>query len=306
MRRIVAVAVTVLILVVVPATTASAALPSQPVCGPNGYLEVSRNLTLHADLSCTLDVEAAAGRTVTVNLAGHTLTGNATGDSDVFGSGTARFENGTVAGTVRLADGLTDLSRVHVTGQVTGFTGSAGYAAIRNSEVDGLVLDTSSLVVDHDVLRGGVNAIDGVSGVGITATHNTIIDSPGAGISIGADFQLPDAGGMIADNTIVGSAGDGIEVDDLNSMATLTITRNQLIDNGGDGLSITSTEPPSTDPFTVTDVTVSRNWAIGNGGHGIIVVTGLAQPGAFVDGGHDRASGNALDPQCVGLVCSIP
>ncbi len=306
MRRIVAIAVTVLTLVVLPAASASAARPSQPVCGPDGYLEVTKNLTLHADLTCTLDVVDAPGSTLTVNLAGHTLTGTAEGDSSAFPFGTARFEGGTIAGTVLLASGLTDLSRVHVTGQVTGATGTDGYAVIRNSEVDGLVRDTSSVVVDHDILRGGVYADDGVIGINLTVTHNTIIDSPEAGITIDADFELPDVDGVIADNTIIGSAGDGIEVDDLNSVANVTITRNQLIANAGDGLSIISTEPPSTGFSSDTDVTVARNWTIGNGGHGITVMTGLAPPGAFVDGGHNRASGNALDPQCVGLVCSIP
>ncbi len=57
-------------------------------------------------------------------------------------------------------------------------------------------------------------------------------------------------------------------------------------------------------------VTFTGNVAAFNGGHGLNIVLGVPSPppnipvtDPITDGGHNMAFGNAINPQCVGVVC---
>ncbi len=50
-------------------------------------------------------------------------------------------------------------------------------------------------------------------------------------------------------------------------------------------------------------MTLAHNTVIGNGGRGIYIEPVPPFNGAIIDGGHNRASGNLVEPQCTGVVC---
>jgi hypothetical protein len=49
---------------------------------------------------------------------------------------------------------------------------------------------------------------------------------------------------------------------------------------------------------------VSRYLAIASSGHGIVADGSETERRALIDGGDNRAFGNATDPPCIGVVCT--
>jgi len=81
------------------------------------------------------------------------------------------------------------------------------------------------------------------------------------------------------------------------------IAGNSFLDNGGDGLTGTVWNPASyggLDPTKISSVVrVTGNLAVRNAGHGINVAM-------VTDGGTNRARGNGITPQCLGVMCTRP
>lgn len=74
-----------------------------------------------------------------------------------------------------------------------------------------------------------------------------------------------------------------------------TIARNTVSRSTGTGITVGA---QIDEPGVANNVTVRGNRSVRNGGQGIVVGVGS------VDGGGNVASGNAVNPQCVGVVCS--
>jgi hypothetical protein len=122
-------------------------------------------------------------------------------------------------------------------------------------------------------------------------------------IHIQATYRFPkEVNGEIVGNRIVGSRGHGIAFSGWGpNMGRLVIADNILRSNAGSGLWIKSglSESPNAPPGG--PVTISGNRASSNGGgHGIdLDAIGMD----IVDGGGNIARRNAVNPQCVGLLC---
>jgi hypothetical protein len=285
----------------VPVASAGAHPAPDPVCNttqvngiPAGAVEIDANVKLHHDLACRLWVVAPQGGSITVNLGGHTIGGILD-----FGDGEIIVTNGVVAESIVPLNDLV-LRRVHVMGDVRPHFAFPAIE-IRNSTIDGEVLLLNSSVVEHSAIGGGIGFSDD-AGATLTITHNVIT----GGIQINS-IAFPDTGGVIADNQISGSPGAGIQIADAENMIGLTIRHNTITGSAGDGISIFSTCRASCiSGFRHQGpITVRGNDTVGNGGHGINVNLDptLMPPGLVVDGGRNVASGNALDPQCVGVIC---
>jgi hypothetical protein len=127
--------------------------------------------------------------------------------------------------------------------------------------------------------------------------RRSIIARNGVGIDIGSDApgstSLRDL--QITDNWFVGNRGTGLVLDlALRTSGTpppWPVSRNRFSGNGGDGAHITARD--QVDGL----VTVAGNDASWNGGQGIVAK-------GVIDGGKNRARGNAVAPQCVGVRCT--
>jgi hypothetical protein len=312
MRKLTVVLVLTLVVLGVPAVAASASPLPDLVCG----MTITTSVRLRHDLTCPTGFELDHGgvttQTITIDLGGHTLdvppsgrVGCAFGDPH----GTCTIANlagtnltvidGTVLGDVGLSafdnppPGNTLVSRVHVEGD-TWLVYDGG--EISDSRIDGQVhaLATTS-IVRRDVILGGIVILDTISSPNLTITDNLIANSPGDGIGLNAySFSEPDVSGTISRNVIYRSSGAGIGGvgSDLDN---LRIANNWLVDNAGDGVSIAADGPSPSEG----SATIAGNIATLNGGHGL----DIAGLGAIIDGGHNRALGNALDPQCIGVAC---
>ncbi len=302
-RRFAGLLVVALVALGVPVASAGAHPAPDPVCNrtavngvPGAAAEVDADIKLHHDLACQLWVASPMHGSTTVNLNGHAI------DSVLDeGDGTIRIVNGTVKSTIVVMIGIV-LKRVHVMGDVRNGL-SFPNLQIYDSTIDGAVhTQYFGATVDHSVIGNGISLYD----TGGTITHNVVT----GGITI-ISGEFPDTSGLIADNTILGATpnGAGIDIDDAVNAYALTIRHNTVTGTSGDGIRIASSCEP---PFCFTSVpsgipygpiTLRGNRTIGNGGHGIELTLSGLSPGHVIDGGKNVASGNALDPQCVGVVC---
>jgi hypothetical protein len=300
-RRFAVLLIVALVGLGVPIASADAH-PPDPVCNtttspdgvPPGAVEIDADVKLHDDLACDLWLFAPLRGSITVNLNGHAIDG-----VEDVGNGTIRILNGTVKSTIQVQIGIV-LKRVHVMGDVRrGF--SFPSIEIHNSTVDGsVVTEDGGATIDHSVIGNGITLFD----TGGVITHNLII----GGIQIDS-IEFPDTLGLIADNTIVGANGPGIEIGDALEVYAFTIRHNTITGSTGDGIRVISScqppfcqeSPPSHAPYD--PITIRGNRTVGNGGHGVEVTLAGLSPSHVVDGGKNVASGNALDPQCVGVIC---
>jgi hypothetical protein len=105
------------------------------------------------------------------------------------------------------------------------------------------------------------------------------------GIRLTLAFGVPAEDNVIERNVVEGSGSDGIFI----AARQTLVARNDSDRNAGNGIAF---QQPS-DGSVLT-----RNSTDLNQGRGIEGVAGI------VDGGRNQASGNAVSPQCVEVVCS--
>lgn len=165
-------------------------------------------------------------------------------------------------------------SRVHsaygtITVRRTNFTASSLGVGFTQS------LMTDMVIEDNRFVNGGIRLAGGCDSGTVedplltgSLKRNVVIDSPGIGIEVNSDsvglFE-------VRDNTVVGAGGDGIRID-ARTCGTIDgpiiVGGNAVSDNAGYGL---------------------RATAVGT---------------RILDAGGNTASGNAVEPQCVGVVCT--
>jgi hypothetical protein len=305
-RRFAVLLAAVLVALGVPAASAGARPDPGPSCGPTGVLiQTPGTIKLRHDLQCSVVLDLPRDQPeglVTIDLAGHEIS-----EVDIHDHAEAALLHGTIGRVGGDNRSTLTLRRVHVRSTLKFFELSPLAVDIHNSTIDGDIFADNGGLIDRSRISGGIFESDSVAGGDITITNNVI----GGGISLGADFQVPDIGGLIENNTIRGAAGPGIAVGDVRSLRPLFIHHNRISDNTGDGIAISgvlncggSNCPPGYG-LTAGPVTVRGNRVIGNGGHGINVTLNGASPTLVVDGGNNHASGNSTDPQCVGIICQL-
>ena len=287
--------------------------PPKLVCGELP----DRDVKLNKDLVCPTGFHfGPTDARVTIDLGGHTLVvpgdaGRCTAPGPCGAiAGAAVVRNGTVIGT--LAD-IGEVQEVVVAGDIevrVGFAGVPGPAQVLGSLViDGSVrIWGSDVTIAGNVIRGGIELVSSNSAIrNLEVTRNWILQSPRAGITVNpqpGDFP-DDINGSIHHNVVWGSTGSGIVLrGGIWNIGALTVERNLLLGNGEHGFASGTTFPG---PPTVRGgpVTLVDNVALANGGHGIDAEWMDGLPGTgIVDGGGNRALGNATPPECIGVVCS--
>jgi parallel beta-helix repeat protein len=280
---------TVPILVSLAAVIAAALAGSASAVAIGCGSVLTTNTTLTADLrACPGDGLVVAADGITINLAGHTITGTGQGvgirilnSGDVVRDGSVEgFFTGIQSNDFPRSAG-TSVLRVKVSRNAGsgvafyGFGETLARSVVTSNGFDGVLLAGSdgTTVTDNKVFRNAVNGIDG-------RPH--------------AD------GAAYTNNEVTENGNDGIATSDSTARA---ITGNTTSRNGGDGIDIR--DIPGFAQFYL----VAANLADDNGGHGITACilnfdSGNLCEGGFVDGGGNAAKHNATEPQCVNIVCA--
>jgi parallel beta-helix repeat protein len=217
-------------------------------------------------------LEGAPGTVVASN----TLTGNDAGGIAVLaasGAGTIQGNTITTTGSGGIEISESDGARV-----VGNDISQSGSTAIT------LELSANGLVQGNDV-RGNPGGIE------LDGSSDNRIENNDAGGGSGSGISL-DGGSLrnqVVGNRVSGNSGEGIYVADQTAAADGNLIEgNTASNNSGDGISVNAAVH-----------TVRGNTANSNDGWGILAVSGT------VDGGGNRASGNAEPQQCSGVVCLI-
>jgi len=278
-------------------------------CGVNPTTDVR----LRADLTCTDGFRIDPANHVDIDLAGHRLTVT-NGACTAFGpcgaiSGAASVTDGAVKGDLK---DVAVVKKVRVTGSVyfeesTPGPSTLDRSLVRNGRVGVFGPDvtiTRSDIVGVGPLGGGIELIDSLRNISnVSITRNRIV---GAGISaFDSCGSCPgDISGVIAYNSISGSAGDGINLSGfLPSVGRIEITANTIRDNAGDGISISSQAPAGVGGGPVV---LTGNRLVHNGGHGVNSTWTSTDPTlGVIDGGGNVARRNGLSPACIGVTCSL-
>jgi len=236
----------------VGALCASALVASAHAAGVACGDTLTQSTTLTADLTCASGVGLFVGAGVTVDFAGHTLSGAGTGSLGVSMSAGARLVNGRVEGFH--GDGVTEQGAVTVENMViagngAGVTNLPGLATIRNSSIvdnTGAALCCYFFQVrDSNILRNG----EGISTVqGLDMTGSTVAGNGGHGIRTRSGLSLSNNGVTLTGNVLTNT-----DVSIFTTIDRITITGNRFVNGGLD----------------ITDgnaVTLSDNVFLGNNG----------------------------------------
>jgi len=256
----------------------SSAMAAQVSCGAT----IVQDTRLDQDLDCPDTAVRIGADGVTLDLAGHEITGhgegvgvlNVKGQDFVLERGRiAGFDAGALLGELT-ATGPSGANGYRVERMAFEDNNAAGLGALGNDGVVSRVITTGNGGIGASLI-GSRNHVERV-----TATGNGI-----EGIRLTLAFGVPAVDNVIERNVVERSGSDGIFV----AADRTLVARNDSDHNAGNGIAF---QQPS-DGSVVT-----RNSADENQGHGIEGVPGI------VDGGRNHAQGNALSPQCVEVVCS--
>jgi parallel beta-helix repeat protein len=272
---------------------------------------ITQSVKLDADLTCEAQGLVVGADGVTVDLNGHTISGQ--GDpfeetlSGVQADGRSGVvvRNGTITGfteAVLLTNASQSVVRdITAAGNLDGITVRGDGIVIRNNTVTasfiGISASGDGLVLDRNQAAGEF-AIS-VDGSNLTVTRNHATECSQLSIEVhyqgalisrnladdrcgtGPQFVLSGTGGRIERNTAL-NGDTGFAIDDPSGV----VTSNVANFNSGDGIEIRS-----------AGTTVTRNTANFNGELGIEAVPGT------IDAGGNRARGNGNPAQCVGVTC---
>jgi hypothetical protein len=300
----------------------AAATPAPLICGS----VISKSATLKSDLACSgtaIEIDNVAGKMITLNLGGHTISG---GGVVVVGSGgIVVVSNGTVTGVSGAAitghgPVVLRLSRMVVSYSVFGVSPDADSTGfqVRNSQFDhdgtGIATDEVSayLIADSTFTANGLAAsldisngtfvrnsvVGNTNGVlsndslrqPITFENNLFAQNTGYGISYGQGAFGPPVPEITGNKFVNNGVGLLWDTDSYSpGIVTGSVTRNTFTGNAGDGAEIRVTAGSS--------VTVAHNTASSNGAYGIEAYN-------VIDGRHNRAGLNGNPAQCLGVLCT--
>jgi hypothetical protein len=322
-RRVVAVAVLAGAMVALPLSSAGAEAPLTPAdltCdgptrGPN--IDSTKVLLTH-DLSCFAGAEIdigpfVGGPGVTADLGGHTLT--FTGGSNValcylenqcsliVRSGGSSLRNGTIrGGSVELSDGDDRIEHLVTIGTVDVMRRGLWTKSV---VIGGTIyLDDGTLTRSVVAGSSGLRVLDIERGVDATITDNLFLNGGGIAVTPGtAGIFANDVAGTVERNILWGTSGIYV-AGDARAFQALQVSHNLVVHSTGAGISANVPDAGHYSPTAfVGTVTLTGNMALFNQQHGIDASPVAVPPSAVVDGGHNFAFGNAVQPQCVGVHC---
>jgi parallel beta-helix repeat protein len=275
---------------------------------------LTADTTLTANLRCSGDGLVVTGAGVTLDLAGHSLSGDGTGSGITIAGAHVTVTNGVVAHFRQGVDverggdqaTLTRLTaRKNGTGLAVGLFTSAGAtqglvsdSELTNSDLDGVFPNgTFWTIEDTTIAHNGRNGVFGYpDAFGQTIVGSRINDNAGDGISL----TNQNDNSKIAGNVASQNGRDGIDVD----TSTAQVTGNTTRANGGTGIWVNEEAGLAFGPFYL----IAANTSTANLGFGIrscIFVDPLHRCEAgMVDGGGNVARANQLTPECVNVVCA--
>lgn len=146
--------------------------------------------------------------------------------------------------------------------------------------------------VRNTTFRGNQTAILAEPGIhsGVTERYTVISQNEFFNNQVGLDLGFS---GDFTDNVFAGNAA---AINSRPGPSGQLIARNMVSRSGGTGITVgDQIDRPGID----NTVAVTGNRSVNNGGQGIVVGANV------VDGGGNVASGNAGQPQCVGVVCAV-
>jgi nitrous oxidase accessory protein NosD len=309
-------------LALVAGTLAALAPPAAAVTAITGCGQtVTTDAQLTVDLTCPAGDGIVVGADgITVDLAGHTVTGSPTGNGiDVTDHDDVIVGGGSIVGfitAVRVFQGS------GVTAHLLDITVAPGPLT------SGVVLgDTQSAVVADNVVRGGGigvlvetsqgstierNQFDGPQqGVILNGASNSLVtQNRTTGSAAGIVIATESADTTVTDNVLT-TGVSGIYVDPSGNTGT-TLRANTATDFASDGIFIDA----GTSVTNIVDnrvernntgitvrtatTTLTANHAFDNTTLGIDAIAGVT------DGGGNEAAGNGDPRQCVGVVCTAP
>ena len=273
------------------APSASAAGPAALTCGA----VVTTDVVLTTDLvDCPGDGLVVGASGITIDLAGHSISG-----SGVFTSRSGvdneehhgvTVRGGSISGfgaavrAWRAAGGV--VRDVQVTGTIDGISleETTGYELSGNRLIGNrtgvqLLGAVDTLVHGNVVRRSTTTGISDDGSTGSTYAANTVVGSAHDGI----DLEQA-ASATVRDTTIRHSGLDGLRVD--GESPGLLVLRVDASHNDDHGVALSASAP------TVTATTADHNGLVG-----------ISAPDDTVDGGGNRARGNG-QTDCTGVVCA--
>jgi Right handed beta helix region len=253
------------------AASATTALPLK--CGE----VVEESVTLTANLNnCPGNGLIVGGENITINLAGHTISGSngsKNGVDSEFHSNVT-IENGTVRGFGE--SGILVVAGENVTINNIAANGNGGVGILT------ILVGGTTSIARSTANGNGADGIDGIGDQNISIAGSTANGNAGEGIgALGYEVS-------IAGSTANGNGGNGIHPIGEAASVKISVAGSTANGNGRDGILIES------GVATLTMTTTN-----GNGGHGVVAPSGATASGA-------KASGNGTPPQCVNVVCDPP
>ena len=250
----------------VAATAATAAVGSAGAASVGCGDVLTTNVALTADLTCPSGVGLFVSDGVTVDFAGHTLSGAGTGALGVvIGHGAAQLRNGRIQGFhgegVSTSLATVTLDKMQITGNGAGVVNFPGVVTIQSSSISdnaGAALCCSFFRVrDSSLLRNG----GGISGAqGLDMSGSTVSGNGGARTILSLNDNAV---------TLIGNEFRNTDVSIFTTIDQITITGNRFVNGGLD----------------ITDgnaITLSDNVFLGNngplGGHTISVSPNSGYP----------------------------
>jgi hypothetical protein len=247
---------------------------ASPACGDL----LTSDAVLTHDLHCPGDGLGILGN-VTLNLAGHTISGRGSGTGiSVFSGSSARITNGSIRTFslgVWISSGPVTIENVSIS-----YTGA------------GVTIYGDALTIRRSTIRyNGVGVTTPYGAVTVTITDTRVAENVGNGFETGDQNVLA----LFSGDTFQGNGGDGVYV----SEGAGSFHNNVFNRNGGSGLYIID------DVFFVGNYHVGNNAADRNGDWGIAVnLTGGEPPPPIYDDGGNEAKLNGNPAQCLGVTCT--
>lgn len=255
--------------------------------------EITRDTTLdHHVVGCSGDGLVITADNVTLDLAGHKISGLGAGDGvsvrgfgDVVRNGTITgFDDGIQLGTDGIVGGDATLKNLTLARNGIGVFGLSrpGYGA------SGQVTLTDSRLVDNSgdglYLEGGA--------VSATLVGNHIARSGHDGIAF---FNT--SGNLVQNNDIVNNGRDGVH----SNISVVRLVDNRASRNGGNGIFVFDNYATPY-PYWFADNVANRNGELGIGF--LLDPFPINADPDYADGGGNAARANGDSRQCVGIACS--
>lgn len=246
--------------------------------------EITQDTTLHHNIvACPGDGLVIAADDVTLNLAGHKISGTGTGAGVSVRGGRAVVKNGAINGFGDAVD---------LPGSMPGNRGfGAELSRMKIMRNGGAVsANVASVAITDSTIADNASGVQ-VFGGPLTMVRNRVVRNGG----LWAIYNREGGGtSLYQDNVIAHNAGDGLFIRE----AVSRLIGNRASRNGGNGIYVIDSYAAPW-PYWFADNVANHNGLLG-------IAFLLPDPinTDYADGGGNLARGNGDPAQCVGITCS--